>query len=149
MNGRLGVGSAVLLTGLVACGSQAGGSVPRREGAATTSVSTTGVSTTSMTTTSITSTSMTTTSLDAGRTTDTHAVVRGNGGLIEVRGDGKGALEIVRLEPADGWTPTVERPGPGELVVRFEHGPSAEQFGFQLTATGIHTSMSSNGSSSG
>jgi len=142
---RVGIaGSAVLLSGfVVACGSSGTSSVSPAGDERNGSLSTPYVAgpATSGLPTSGPATSAPAGSVPPATATAAHSVVQVNGGMIEVVGD-QGELRIVRLEAVAGWTSAVDRPGPGQLVVRFDRQADTAQVRFELTATGIQTSTS-------
>ncbi len=74
-------------------------------------------------------------------TSTSHAVIRSDGGSIEVSGDGS-ALELTAMTTADGWEAAVSRPAAQQLDVTFTRQGQRVEVHIELTANGIRSSLS-------
>jgi hypothetical protein len=68
--------------------------------------------------------------------------VTSTGGTVTVQ-RGAGGLEVVAVEPAEGWEATQRSDGPVRLTVTFERTGSSEELSIVLTPTGISSSTRS------
>lgn len=101
-------------------------------------VTSTTVSTTASTTTS-TPSSTTSSAASPSGSSSQQAVVRTDGGSIEVRGNGD-VLEVIDISTADGWEVQVDQPDDRRLIASFTSDGGRSEVTIVLTDQGIQTS---------